>query len=355
MTFPTIPVVIGVGVTGVAAILGYLIYTGKKPGAASAAAAVPKKIPAAKSAGGGGGGGGGAKPATDWKLTGYRAGLAQGKADKQAGRPWGASFKKSESPPSSVPTGTDPKTTLTLRALWTLGWIEGYPVGYGGDASGKVAKAPKYAVDAYSTEEWDAVTAEESGTEEMAADATETDATSTDESTTTDVSTDSSTTETETETAGVRTGQGMAIYYHPTHRPAGAWGPQRHVLAHAKKGAFTATGAKRLGGVARPTSAVVERPTSAVVERPTSAIVEPGPPNITASSAWPPPPPGVANAPRANAPGTLGSVALPTATSFFDSPNVEVGPKHTPPSPTAIREHVSHGGVTPRSNFYGYR
>lgn len=227
MALPTYAVPVAIGAAGVAlAVLGYLFLKGKKPPVAQIAP--PKKVPAKPSGGGGYAGGGAAKP-TDWKLTGYRAGLAQGKADKAARRPFGTSFKKAESPPSSVPGGTDPKTTLTFRQLWTLGWIDGYPVGYGGDASGKVAAAPKYAVDAYSVEEWDAVEAEESPTGGAGAAA---------EAVEGAVEEAGGAVEgwfggSETETSGV-----PIDLYHHSARSAGAWGPRRHVLAHAKTGAI---------------------------------------------------------------------------------------------------------------------
>lgn len=235
MALPTYAVPVAIGAAGVAlAVLGYLFLKGKKPPVA--AIVPPKKVPA-KATGGGYAGGGAAKP-TDWKLTGYRAGLAQGKADKNAKRPFGTSFKKSESPPSSVPGGSDPKTTLTFRQLWTLGWIDGYPVGYGGDASGAVTTAPRYAVDAYSVEEWDAVPAEDAPVDAGATSATDYESTPTE-----DVS---------VSVEGVHgVHVGTAALYYPMHRPSGAWGPRREVLAHAKRGAF-----------ARPTSDAILFPSN---------------------------------------------------------------------------------------------
>lgn len=227
---------------GVAAVLGYLAYSvlKRKP------APPPRVVPAPKKAAGGGGGGGGAKASsatTDWKLTGYRAGLATGKADRQAKRSFGASFRRSESPPSSVPAGTDAGTKLTLRQLWSLGWIEGYPVGYGTDATGKVAAAPRYALDAYSAEEWDAVEAEEEGGgSATAADAAEEVdyAEGAVEEKLGDWLGGGSSVETSGSPSGVVARVGAILFpynegYHD-RRPDGTWGPRQVVLLHARRG-----------------------------------------------------------------------------------------------------------------------
>jgi len=365
MAFPTIPVAIGAA--GVAAILGYLILSGKKPGAAAASAAV-KPPPAKKSAGGGSGAG--APPAkVDWKLAGYRAGLAMGKLDA-AGK--GGIGVTEVILPSRVAPGTKPMpgtpgglSASTLSgalavAAWTTGYADGYPKGFGKSGSA----TPKYAMDeeasdgteAYSLDSGGEATSEgTSGTVDYGT-PTETTATDTTDATASD-------TRGETETAGVHTGQGMALYYHPMHRPMGTWGPQRHVLAHAKTGAFArpATTPAR-GAIAVPRSSTQEYP--AIPDtRPRWRDGEPslqvGPKHGEPSLQVGPKhgEPSLQVGPKHGGPGMKSS-------SFFDAPSPEYGtlderygfvPR---PNSPAVQPAAPSGGATSPStfsSFYGYR
>lgn len=204
MNLPVLPIAVG---AGVALVLGVLLFSGKAKAAPPPAAT---KTPAKKATGGGGGSV--SKPA-DWKMIGYKAGLAQGKADKAKGSPYFLIPSRVVSGPKMP--GTPGSTTSDGNAVanWTAGYADGYPLGFGKIGS----TTPKYAVDAASEDDG-------SGTMDYTdGGATVDDSSSSDSSSSTD--------STDTSTSGTPGGYVTSL---PVNRPIGAWGPRQTILAKVK-------------------------------------------------------------------------------------------------------------------------